>query len=249
VGKLRLLLAPLVIVTLLLAADWASRAPWTAQAEFPEADLSTSLIFDCLPDTTIRVGLRWQTALQGPQWLDLSLLNNNFEGSSFVGMGPLPPNQTAFTWDGLTPASWHFVRINTYTPSGWQMSRPMAFRTPDDCRYPGSARAYYPPPPPRECLSLPASDVGCVWTGKADFDSYSIREPVIYCYQVTQPMQVRIIATKPDRTIVTVTDRFDPGTGACIGPYEANVPFGLRTVAMYGGPSMQLLSETHFFVR
>jgi hypothetical protein len=197
----------------------------------------------------VRVGLRWTTSLQGPQWLDLSLLNNNFEGNSFVGQGPLAPNQTALTWDGLTPGSWHFVRLNTLAPDGWQTSRPMAFRTPDDCRFPGSARAYYPPPPPQRCLSLPPDVTGCIWHVKPDFDTYAIREPVLYCYLVTQPMHVRIIASKPDRTIVTVTDQFDPGTGACIGPYEANFPLGLRTVSMFGGPGLQLLSDTHFFVR
>jgi hypothetical protein len=90
---------------------------------------------------------------------------------------------------------------------------------------------------------------GCVWTAKADYESYGIGETVVYCYSVTQPMYVRIVAFRPDGSSVSVADRFDSGTGACIGPYQASVPYGLRSVSMYGGPAYQLLSTTHFYVR
>jgi hypothetical protein len=66
---------------------------------------------------------------------------------------------------------------------------------------------------------------------------------------VSQAANVRIVATRPDGSNVLVTERFDPGTGACVGPYQASIPVGLRLVAMYGGPSFFPLSTTHFYVR
>jgi hypothetical protein len=72
---------------------------------------------------------------------------------------------------------------------------------------------------------------------------------VDYCYFVSQPTDVRIVAAKPDGTSLVIVDGFVSGPGACIGPYQANVPLGLRTVQMFGGPDMRLLAETHFFVQ
>jgi hypothetical protein len=62
-------------------------------------------------------------------------------------------------------------------------------------------------------------------------------------------MNVRIVATKPDGSQLLVFNGFSEGMGACIGPYQANVPLGFRTVELFGGPDFQLLSETHFYVR
>jgi hypothetical protein len=213
--------------------------------------LSTSLIFNCLPDGSVRVGLKWQTFIPGLQWVDLSIYNNDFTNGAMV-IGPVAPGQTALSWDGLAQGTWYFVRVNTQTDDGWMPSRPMAFLTPPDCNASASGYAYYPPPPPSHCLDLiPVTGPvgGCVWTAKADFGVYETGESVVYCYSISQPMQVRIIAFRPDGSTISIADRFDTGAGACIGPYQAALPRGLRSVAMYGGPDYQALSATHFYVR
>ena len=243
-------LAALIVAGLLLISG--GRTASVARADFPAADLSTSLLFHCLPDSTVRAELKWTSYNQGAQWLDLSLFNNDFAPGTFQGIGPLPPTQSGLAWDGLTPGVWYFARVNTLTFAGWSPSRPMAFITPPDCFSPAAASAYYPPPPPSNCLNLPISTAfvaGCVWTAKADYQTYSLGEPVVYCYSVNGPTSVRIVATRPDGSNVLVADRFDPGIGACVGPYQASYPVGLRSVAMYGGPSFFPLSTTHFFVR
>ncbi len=246
----RLQLLGLVVAGMLLSAG--SNVVTVARADFPAADLSTSLLFHCLPDSTVRAELKWTNYNQGVQWLDLSLFNNDFAPGTFQGIGPLPPTQSGLAWDSLTPGVWYFARVNTLTFAGWSPSRQMAFITPPDCFSPAAASAYYPPPPPTQCLNLAASAgsvVGCVWTAKADYQTYALGEPVVYCYSVSQSTDVRIVATRPDGSNLLVADRFDPGTGACVGPYQANYPVGLRSVAMYGGPSFLPLSTTHFYVR
>ncbi len=225
--------------------------PAPAIAGYPAAELSSSLLFHCLPDATVRVDLRWTTNNVGAQWMDLSLFNNDFQAGTFQTQGPLPSTQTGTSWDGLTPNSWYVGRVNTLTPYGWFASQPLAFMTPLDCLSAGAATAYYPPPTPASCLNLPPTGQpnGCVWTARDDYLTYTVGEPVVYCYTVTQPMYVRIVAQRPDGSVTTITDHFDPGTGACIGPYQASFPLGLRTISMYGGPGYQLLSQTHFYVR
>jgi hypothetical protein len=236
-------------LALALALLAVARAP-AARAEWPAAELSTSLVFNCLPDGSVRVGFKWASSGEGAQWLDLSLINNDFVPGTALSAGPLSPSQSGYSWDGLVPGSWHFARVNTLTPYGWSPSGPLAFLTPDDCRYPGATQSYYPPAPPSHCLNLnPYEPAGCVWTGKADYDWYSVSEAVVYCYSVSQPMHVRIVAFKPDGSVVVVAERFDPGSGGCIGPFQAFFPLGWRTVSLYGGPFGHLLSQTHFAVR
>jgi hypothetical protein len=46
-----------------------------------------------------------------------------------------------------------------------------------------------------------------------------------------------------------VIEGFEGSSGACVGPFLAAPPFGLRTVVMYGGADMRVLDETHFFVQ
>ncbi|HEY7269317.1 MAG TPA: hypothetical protein VH951_05785, partial [Dehalococcoidia bacterium] len=90
---------------------------------------------------------------------------------------------------------------------------------------------------------------GCLWTpGIADNGVVAIGTAVNYCYAISQPAQVRIIAQKPDGTALLVLDGFVSG-GACIGPFQANVPLGARTVFMFAGPSLQLVATTHFSVQ
>ena len=245
----RLLLASVVSLALLLVlANHPGGQPRAAQAEFPAADLSTSLLFECLPDNTIRVHFVWAASGQGPQWVDLSLFDNDFALGTFLTSGPLPPGQSTLAWDGLVANTQHFVRVNTLTPGGWFASKLMIFSTPNDCPF-----AILAPMPATGAVNCPNLNVaivsGCVWTTKPDFATYAVGEIVTYCFFVSQPADVKIIATKPDGSSILVVDGLVSLPGACVGPYQANVPLGLRTVRMYGGPDFQLLSETHFFVQ
>lgn len=74
---------------------------------------------------------RWYTIDQGPQWLDLSLLDNGFAPGTFVTVGPIESWWHDFTWSGLTAGRPHFVRVNTLTQSGWRTSPTTTFTTPD----------------------------------------------------------------------------------------------------------------------
>ncbi len=94
----------------------------------------------------------------------------------------------------------------------------MLFFTPPDC---ASAQAsVYPPPIPVGCLDLaPAAQLGfaaCVTTAKDDFGSYQVSETVFYCFASNQPMNVRIVATKPDGSQLLVFNGFFDGAGACL---------------------------------
>lgn len=245
----RLLLVPALLLAALLA--FGSVPPGRtriADAEFPAAEISTGLVFECLPDDTVRAHFLWTSSGQGLQWLDLSLFDNDFAGGTFLASGPLRAEQSTLSWDGLLANTQHHVRVNTLTSNGWFASKTMTFSTPNDCPF-----EILPPVPNTGTVSCPNLTLtalsGCVWTLKPDFATYSIGEIVHYCYFVSQPANVRIIATKPDGTALVIADGFVSGPGACVGPYQANVPSGLRSVAMYGGPDMRLLAETHFFVQ
>jgi len=103
---------------------------------------------------------------------------------------------------------------------------------------------------PQGCPSLNnARLAGYVWTPKADYGSYAVGERVDYCYSINQPADIRIVATRPDGTTFTVIDGYVSGPAACIGPYSAGSPLGLRSVSMYEGAANVLLAESHFYVR
>src|SRR4051812_30704260 len=95
------------ILAFLFAAGVFLKAPTKAEADFPASDLSTSLVFDCLPGNQIRVHLQWATYGQGLQWVDLSVFNNDFAPGTFLSLGPLSPAQSSFAWDGLLPGVLH----------------------------------------------------------------------------------------------------------------------------------------------
>jgi hypothetical protein len=212
------------------------------------ADISTSLVFECLPDNNIRVEFSWSPSGQGPQWLDLSLFDNDFAAGTFLTSGPLPGSRSSFTWDGLIPDTQHFVRVNTQLAGGWAPSQTMAFVTPNDCPF-----AILAPAANAGTVDCPGLRVdavsGCVWTARPDYGVFEVGEIVNYCFFVSQPAEVKIIAFKPDGSALLIVDGFVDKPGACVGPYQANVPRGLRTVRMYGGPDFLLLDETHFYVQ
>lgn len=221
-----------------------------ARADVQGAELSNNLVFECQAGATVRVYLQWATLNAGLQWVDLSLFDNDFGPGSFISTGPLLPYQSSLAWDGLYGGAFHFVRVNTLTPGGWIASRTMIFFTPNDCPV---VPLVTTPAASAPCLnSQPVASIGvagCVSTPRGDYASYGVGETVYYCYDVTGPTNVRIVAFKPDGSQLVVVDGFDNGTGGCIGPYQANVPYGLRTVQLLGGPYLQQLAQTHFYVR
>jgi len=77
--------------------------------------------------------ISWTPSGQGTQWLDLSLYDNGFAPSSFVGYGPMTPTQSSAVWPGLLPGYFHFLRVNTGAPGGWAPSTRIAFQTRSDC--------------------------------------------------------------------------------------------------------------------
>lgn len=97
----------------------------------------------------VSVALTWVSRTEGPEWVDLSLLNNDFAAGSFVGLGPLDQRASSFTWDGLVPGRNHFLRVNTLTPGGWVASGTASFTT-GFC----PAGASDPIPPPRVTLTF-----------------------------------------------------------------------------------------------
>jgi len=82
----------------------------------------------CLSDGSVRSLFVWTPSGHGPQWLDVSLTDNDF-ASGFAAAGPLGSSTSSFDWSGLTPASTHFARVNTLTPSGWRPSATVGFTT------------------------------------------------------------------------------------------------------------------------
>jgi hypothetical protein len=159
--------------------------------------------------------------------------------------------------------------VNTLTPTGWLTSQTMIFLTPNDCPvFPVVAMPYalvpygqplyapapssvpYASTPSAPCAPPVAGTQGaCVSTPRGDYGTYGIGEAVYYCYSAGQPSNVRVVAFKPDGTQLVVFDGFDNGAGGCVGPYQANVPLGQRTVQLLGGPYYQVLATTHFYVQ
>jgi hypothetical protein len=64
----------------------------------------------------------WGPNRAGNQFLDLSLVDNNFAAGTFVNAGPIGPDAGSFSWNGLTPGLPHYWRINTLTANGWVTS-------------------------------------------------------------------------------------------------------------------------------
>jgi hypothetical protein len=91
----------------------------------------------------------WDAGLGQSQWLDLSLLDNGFEGGTFLAAGPLPLSAEpyglesgSFTWDDLAPNVRHFWRVNTAASGVWAPSTTASFTTPDCLSEPPGAATH-----------------------------------------------------------------------------------------------------------
>jgi hypothetical protein len=111
----------------------------------------------------VSVTFNWAPSLLpgGTQFLDLSLYDLNFAAGTFVGNGPLPGGQSTLTWEGLSPASTYYWRVNTQGADGWHGSPTSSFGTLG-CG--GAAAAGVQPNPDllqlRDRLSAAISDSG-----------------------------------------------------------------------------------------
>jgi hypothetical protein len=225
--------------------------PRTAQAAaFPAAQLSSGLLFECLPGNAISVRLAWGSSGQGLQWVDLSQHNDNFAQESYQTIGPLSPTQSQVIWDFLSPATWYFVRVNTLVGDTWHPSDTMLFYTPNECVFEAPSQPSVPASSsPARCSALPVDRLaGCVWN-RPEQATYGVGQALDFCYFVTQPADLLIIVRKPDGTSLVVLDGFANATGACLGPFRADVPLGQRSLELYDRRTATLLDSTTFSVR
>ena len=100
-----------------------------------QSETGFTLFEDCIPGAIVRMRLQWAPLNAGPQFVDLSLQNNNWEDGTYVGSQPLAASASSLIWDGLVPSQWHYLRVNTQLSDGtWQQSTTIAFITRGDCR-------------------------------------------------------------------------------------------------------------------
>lgn len=143
----------------------------------------------------IAASFQWTPSGTGPQWLDLSLVDNGFAAGTFVTAGPLPPTAGAFFWDGLLPGRTHFLRVNTFGPAGWRPSETFEFTT-GIC--PVSAKPTQPAVTYQEtCSATPG--------------------------KIKLSFQWKPTGTGPQWLDLSLYNRFQPGTFASVGPLPPNV--------------------------
>ena len=99
-----------------------------AEAAYPAADVQ-SVSQQCTSENSVRAMITWTSSYTGNQWVDLSVNDNGWIPGTFITEGPLPPYQTAFAGNGLTPGSTYFVRITNFVGGVWYSSPTYSFQT------------------------------------------------------------------------------------------------------------------------
>jgi uncharacterized protein YkwD len=123
-GRIRNAIALGLLALLLFTARTLTSGP-TASAATSAALISTGV--SCYGDGA-EVTFGWLPGSEtGAQWVDISLFNNDFAEGSYIGAGPLQPNQGAFVWPGIRPGLRHFWRVTSVTSSGWAVSATGSF--------------------------------------------------------------------------------------------------------------------------
>jgi hypothetical protein len=99
------------------------------RGEFDTPDCRNVGNFQCETDGDLRVVFLLDDAPDGrfgehsfapqSQWIDLSLLNNNFAPGTFIGAGPFPardpgPFRASFEWEGIIASRVHYYRVNIH---------------------------------------------------------------------------------------------------------------------------------------
>ena len=103
----------------------ASQLKSTASLEASELRIGRQ---DCLPDGRVSITLP-ANAVRAGDWVDLSILNNDF-AADFLGKRAISSD---FRWDGLTPGTPHFLRVNRPVDASWIASPTVLFLTRSDC--------------------------------------------------------------------------------------------------------------------
>src|SRR4051794_22734517 len=64
------------------------------------------------------------------QWIDLSIFDNGWQDGTFIFAGPLVGSLATYTWEGLTQATLHYVRVNQQLANrSWDPSQTFSVRT------------------------------------------------------------------------------------------------------------------------
>jgi hypothetical protein len=117
----------IVAAFVLAAALPFARGP-TAALAYPGAD-ALYVSEACNPDGTLQVYIGWTTYGLGPQFLDLSQIDNGFQPGTFGTHGPVAPTVNSISWVGIAPATNFYLRVNTQTAGGWAPSATIGFST------------------------------------------------------------------------------------------------------------------------
>jgi hypothetical protein len=113
----------------LLALGAAYRAPMAPRAEAGANQLLTTQYCE---GGRVKVTFSWTggNAASLEQWLDLSIFDNGWRDGTFIFAGPLAGSLATFTWQGLTPATQHYVRVNQQLANRtWDPSQTFSMRT------------------------------------------------------------------------------------------------------------------------
>jgi len=119
----------LIYVLVALSALAAYGAPMTPRAEAGANQLLTTQYCE---GGRVKVTFSWTggNAASLEQWLDLSIFDNGWRDGTFIFAGPLVGSLATYTWEGLTPATQHYVRVNQQLGNhSWDPSQTFAVRT------------------------------------------------------------------------------------------------------------------------
>jgi hypothetical protein len=225
--KLALVMMAALALLVLAPSGATSLKPQMAEA-YPGADNFTITGQDCISATNVRLYMQWTTYGFGPQWFDVSLQNNGWIWNTFVGTGPIAPNQGTYVWEGFVPGARHYLRVNTLTSVGWYESATVSFVT-RTCFGGGGGGTKVGPhcdgatwcagdPIPSFCAQQGLYN-GCIWTDRSYTNpfSYTPGAPIAICYWLPYPGQVHIQTQRTPGGGITVNlNSYDDGRGDCL---------------------------------
>jgi hypothetical protein len=89
----------------------------------------------CLKDGRVTVYFLWSGGNANPrqQWIDISTQNNSWLPGTFLSAGPFGPNAQSFDWNGMTPDTRHFVRVNQLLQNNSWDASPTYYIDTIDC--------------------------------------------------------------------------------------------------------------------
>jgi hypothetical protein len=240
--KLTIVMVAFAALVIALPGHGTSLSPSSAEA-YPGADNFTVIGQDCLGPNNVRLYLQWTSYGFGPQWFDVSLQNNGFAPTTFVGAGPIASGQGNFVWEGFVPGARHYLRVNTLTQFGWAVSQTYQFVT-QNCGGGGGKNGpkcdgiYWcaGDPIPSFCAQEGLYN-GCIWVDRiANPYAYTQFDQVRICFWIPVPAYVVVQTVRLQTGVTTVQiSQADNGQGDCaiVGP--GLVPDDRRTTLQING--------------